>query len=48
MTIMAKEMDQPVEAAEDREQRLPVLLLLSTLLLSPLLYDLAQRMIGRV
>jgi len=47
MALVTREMDQTVEATESGAERLPLLVLLGVLLLSPLLYDLTQRVIGR-
>ncbi len=48
MTVITREIDQPVvQSAQSPAEALPLLVLLGMLLLSPLLYDLAQRVVGR-
>jgi len=48
MTVVSKEVDQPVvQSAQSPAETLPLLALVGMLLLSPLLYDLAQRVVGR-
>jgi|YelNatPaOPRAMG01_1025707.scaffolds.fasta_scaffold259121_1 hypothetical protein len=48
MTVITREIDQPVvEGAQSPREALPLLVLLGILFLSPLLFDLAQRVVGR-
>lgn len=48
MAVVINETGQPVaEGARSRAEALPLLFMLGVLFLSPLLYDLAQRVVGR-